>query len=115
MDINKAIKDLIKQAKDNSNIVYSNEWQSDAVSTLNDYYYAMNYLDDIIYDTSDLSWEERVEHELTSRGWVGVKFFLEDVGNTSEWAKIDGYGNGKSVDYDLLDLLETAAEEPVED
>jgi len=113
-DINSKINDLIEQATKDESLTYKDEWKREAVYTLNDYYQEKGYTDDEIYDLEDVLWEEIVKYNLESRGWLGVKILLEDIDNTAEYGRLDAYGNGRSVDYDLLDLLKEAKDDPIE-
>ena len=114
MEINNKIAELIEKAEKDSTLTYKDEWQREAVWTLNDYYMTKGYDDNEIYDLTDDLWEEIVKYNLESRGWLGVKFLLEGIDNTAEYGKLDAYGNGTSVDYDLLDLLKEALDDPIE-
>ena len=105
------IADLIKDAESSEYRKYESEWQRKAVDTLNEYYQEYGLDDHEIYDLSDDVWDEIVKYNLESRGWLGVKFLLQDISNTSEWGRLDAYGNGESVDYDLLDFLKEALDE----
>ena len=105
------IADLIKEAEADEYRKYNDEWEWRAVDTLNEYYQESGREDNEIYDlTSDL-WDEIVKYNLESRGWLGVKFLLQGIDNTADYARLDAYGNGESVDYDLLDFLKEALEE----
>ena len=106
-EINSNINNLLARAdKDH----YNPTWEMEAVETLNDYFEEKGYYDDHIYETDSDEWEQIVESNLKSRGWIGVKCLLEDVDNTAEYVQLDGYGNGRSVDYRLVDMLENAKE-----
>lgn len=113
-DINNKIAELIKKAEKDDTLTYNDEWQREAVYTLNDYYQEKGYTDDEIYDLEDDLWEEVVKYNLESRGWLGVKILLEGIDNMAEYGKLDAYGNGRSVDYELLDLLKEAKDDPIE-
>lgn len=113
-NLNNKIAELIEKAEKDNTLTYNDEWQREAVWTLNDYYNEKGYTDDEIYDLTDDLWEEIVKYNLEKRGWLGVKFLLEDIDNTAEYGKLDAYGNGKSVDYDLLELLKDAQNDPIE-
>ena len=114
MEINNKIAELIEKAEKDHNLTYDDEWQREAVWTLNDYYNEKGYTDDEIYDLNEEIWEEIVKYNLEKRGWLGVKYLLDGIENGAEWGKLDAYGNGRSVDYDLLELLKDAKDDPIE-
>lgn len=105
------IKALLKEVEADKNREYADDWLAKAVSTLNEYYIDKNYDGDYIYDLESDEWEEIVKYNLESRGWIGVKILLQDVSNTSNYARLDGYGNGESVDYKIKELLDDALAE----
>ena len=105
------IADLIKDAESSEYRKYESKWQCKAVDTLNEYYIEYGLGDHTIYDLSSDVWDDLVKYNLENRGWLGIKFFLQDISNTSEWGRVDAYGNGESVDYDLLDFLKEALDE----
>ena len=105
------IKALIKEVEADKNREFSNEWLANSVNALNNYYMENGCEGDYIYDLESSEWEDIVAFQLESRGWVGVKIFLEDVDNTSNYARLDGYGNGESVDYKIKELLDDALAE----
>jgi hypothetical protein len=110
-DIKKQIKALIKEAKEDESVKYKEEWQHKAVYTLNDFYMEADRYDDIIYDLASDEWEDLVKQQLESRGWQGLLFFLGKLEPMDDYAYLDGYGNAKSCDYDLLGMLEDALSE----
>lgn len=105
------IKALIQEVEADKNREFSNEWLANSVNALNNYYMENGYEGDYIYDLESSEWEDIVKYQLESRGWVGAKIFLEDVDNTSNYARLDGYGNGESVDYKIKELLDDALAE----
>lgn len=88
---------------------YKTDWQGRAVAVLNEYYIDRDRYEDEIFDTASDEWGELVARQVESRGWLGVKYFLNGVGNTADWARLDGYGNGEEITgADLVGLLEDA-------
>lgn len=90
---------------------YKSEWRAEAVSVLNEFYDEYNRPDDRIYEVDSDEWEDIVKWNLEQRGSVGVKILLENVDNTADYVYLDGYGNGKTADYNLKEQLEWAIEE----
>lgn len=107
----KEIRELLREVAENQSQQYNDDWEARAVSALNDWYSENNYDDHYIYDLTSDEWEEIVKYNLDSRGWLGVKYLLEDIDNTADYARLDGYGNGESVDYKLVELLQDVAGE----
>ena len=109
------IKKLLKEYQEDNNKKYEDAWVTEAISALNEHYLDTGYDDSYIYETCSDEFEDLVKYNLESRGWQGVKYFLEDVALMSDYAQIDAYGNAKSVDYDIVDLLQAEADEADED
>lgn len=109
-EINNTINTLLAQVKADDSKRYEANWTANAVNALNDYYEAKEYYDDRIYELESDEWEEVVKYNLDQRGWLGLKFLLDGIDNNAEYAQLDAYGNGRSVDYDLVDMLENAKE-----
>lgn len=105
------IKQLLKEYKEDNNKQYESEQQWRAVSALNDYYVESSLSDEYIWDTDSEEWKDICKQEIDNRGWIGVKYFLQDLDNTADYATIDAYGNARTADYDLIDKLELAIEE----
>ena len=93
----KEINELLKQAEQDKNACYTDEWQSKAVGVINNYYYERDQYDDIVYDLSSDEWEDIVKQQLDSRGWQGLLFFLGKLEPMDDWACLDGYGNAVAV------------------
>lgn len=110
-EMKKHALDLLKQVEEDKYKEYDDAWKSDAVSTLNEWYMEVGREDDEIYELTSDIFEDIVKYNLESRGWLGVKCFLEDVENTADYGRIDAYGNGKSCDYELVDDLKEMVEE----
>ena len=110
-DIKKQIKALIKEAKEDESVQYKDEWQNKAVWTLNDFYVEAGRDDDVIYDLASDEWEDLVKQQLENRGWQGLLYFLGKLEPMDDYAYLDGYGNAKSCDYDVLGMLEDALSE----
>lgn len=103
-------KALLEEAEADKYKQYSESWKAEAVSLLDDYNYEHNP-DDVIHALDSEEWEEVVKMNLEQRGWVGVKNLLEGIDATATYAHLDGYGNGKSCDYELIDLLKNLIDE----
>ena len=103
-EMKKKAESLLKEIEADKYREYADDWKSEAVYLLNEYNYEHNP-DDTIYDLESDEWEDLVKWNLDQRGWVGVKILLEDIDNNANYAYLDGYGNGKSCDYELIDLL----------
>ena len=101
---------LIKEAKADEYKQYSEAWKAEAVALLDDYNYEHNP-DDVIYALDSEEWEEVVKMNLEQRGWIGVKILLDGIDTAAAYAYLDGYGNGKSCDYELIDLLKNLIDE----
>lgn len=109
-ELKRTIRDLLKQAGEDQYKKYDEKWQSEAIYALNEYYYE-NAPDDTIYEVDGDEFEEIVEMRLESTGAIGVKCLLQDIDGNTNYARLDGYGNATSVDYDIVDLLEEVLEE----
>lgn len=101
---------LLEEVKADKYKQYSEAWKAEAVALLDDYNYEHDS-GDVIYDLDSEEWDEVVKMNLEQRGWVGVKILLEGIDNTATYARLDGYGNGKSCDYELIDLLKNLIDE----
>lgn len=104
------IKALLKQAREDQYKKYDDAWKREAIYELNEYYYE-NAPDDTIYEVDGDEFEEIVKMRLESTGAIGVKCLLDGIDGSTDYARLDGYGNATSVDYDLVDLLEEVLEE----
>lgn len=108
----KDMKDLLKQAKADDLTRYSDEWQAEAVATLNEYYLDHERYDDEIFDAYGEVWEQVVKHNLENRGATGLLFLLARVQTSDDYVALNGYGNGEGVHADdLIDRLEWAIDE----
>ena len=101
---------LIKEVEVDKYKQYSEAWKAEVVALLDDYNYEHDS-GDVIYDLDSEEWEEVVKMNLEQRGWVGVKILLEGIDATATYARLDGYGNGRSCDYELIDLLKNLIDE----
>lgn len=104
----KTMKELLAREESDG---YKSDWKADAVEVLNEFYEEQNCYDDRIYDLESDEWEDLVKWNLEQRGWLGVKILLDGIDNSAEYAYLDGYGNGKTADYELKQKLEWAIEE----
>ena len=108
------LKNQVKALIDDGRI-HESDWQAKAVSVLTEVANQTGYDSYYIYDTNDYLWEDLVKHELETRGFVGVKCFLEDVDAQCDYAQVDAYGNGKSLyGDDLLSMLQEAYDEDLD-
>lgn len=110
-DYKKQIKELLEEANEDKYKEYGRDWQERAMQTLNEINSERGYYDDYIYDLASDEWDEICKHELETRGWTGMKFFLEGVETTSDYAYLNGYGNAQACDYDFKGLLEDLLED----
>ena len=107
----KTIKQLLKQAEGDKYAIYSDEWQAEAVAILNERYFDDGREDYEIFDTTSDIWDELVKHQLESRGWDGLMFFLGKIRPTTDLAQLDGYGNATEITGDdLLGFLKDESE-----
>lgn len=91
---------------------YKSEWQAKAVGIINEYYCEQERYDEIVYDLASDEWEDLVKHQLESRGWQGLLFFLGKLKPLDDWAYLDGYGNAKAVNgSDLVGILKDIKQE----
>ena len=109
-DLKKTIKDLLKQAGEDQYKKYDDKWRSEAVYALNEYYFE-NYPDDTIYEVEGDEFEDIVKMRLENTGAIGVKCLLDGIDGSTNYARLDGYGNATSVDFDLVELLEDVLKE----
>lgn len=109
-DLKKTIKDLLKQVGEDKYKKYDDKWRSEAVYALNEYYFE-NYPDDTIYEVEGDEFEDIVKMRLENTGAIGVKCLLDGIDGSTNFARLDGYGNATSVDFDLVDLLEDVLKE----
>lgn len=106
------MKELLEQAKADKYACYSDEWQAEAVATLNDYYMEHERYDEEIFDANGEEWEQVVKYNLENRGATGLLFLLGKVEPTDDYVALNGYGNGEGVHADdLIDRLEWAIDE----
>ncbi len=107
------IKALLKEVERDEYAQYRTEWEERAVEALN----AWNLderkdWDDFIYNANSEQFEDMVRGQLEARGWVGLKFFLQNISTTADWVRLDGYGNGEEVTgSDMVEMLKDAMEE----
>lgn len=110
-DIKEQIRELLEGAKADKYAIYHDNWQTDAVRALNDYYYDQDRYEEEVYDTASDEWE-RLVVEQAQRGWAGVKVFLSNLGGNADWATLNGYGNAEEVTAsDLLARLKEVRKE----
>jgi len=105
------IKNLLREYEEDNNKKYDDKWVAEAVNALNERYLDTGYDDSYIYDTNSDEFEDLVKYNLESRGWQGVEYFLGNVELMTNYAQVDAYGNAKSVDYDIVDLLQSEVDE----
>lgn len=107
------IKALLREVERDKYAQYKTEWEERAVEALN----AWNLderknWDDFVYNADSEEFEDMVRGQLEARGWRGLKFFLQGVSNTADWARLDGYGNAVAVSgSDMVEMLKDALQE----
>lgn len=92
---------------------YSDDWQSRAVEIINEYACENDYSEEyMVFDLTSIFWEEIVKHQLDTRGWRGLLYFLGKLNPTDDYAQLDGYGNAVAVSgSDLVGILKDIKQE----